>query len=263
LVGLGWRLHRIWSSDWWVNSDECLTKIEAAIEQAKTARPAEAAASQPAPPQSTQDPAEPEQEIEPEPAAEAPGAPPHPVYRAFAIKRLLGSPQDFYSPTSNDRIRQLILEVTQSEGPVALEVVTRRVAAHWGLTRLGANIRERVTQIANQVAVRQVRHGDVVFLWPRELDPAKYASFREPGVGENEQRDFDEMPPEEITAAAIHVLQEQVSLPLEQLIRETILVFGYQRSGQTIRRIVGSAIEAAVEQGRIVQNDNGTVRLPE
>ena len=37
LVGLGWRIHRIWGPDWRVDSDGCMKKIEAAIEQAKQA----------------------------------------------------------------------------------------------------------------------------------------------------------------------------------------------------------------------------------
>lgn len=263
LAGLGWRLHRIWSSDWWANPGECLSKIEAAVEQAKAARPSEAVSPQVAPAEVSQETTEqePEPAQEPESAPAAPGSPPHSVYRAYQVKRALSEPQEFYSMSATSRIRQLILEVTQAEGPVALEVVARRVAARWGMTRLGANIRERVADIAGQTAVTQVRHGDVVFLWPRGLNPATYTDFREPGVGENEQRAIDEIAPEEIAVAAIHVLQEQVSLPWEALIRETALLFGYQRAGQTIQRIVGSAIEMAIRQGRAVKNENGTVRL--
>ena len=38
LEGLGWRIHRIWSTDWWQNPDGELEKVLAAIEQATEQR---------------------------------------------------------------------------------------------------------------------------------------------------------------------------------------------------------------------------------
>jgi very-short-patch-repair endonuclease len=262
LVGLGWRLHRVWSSDWWANPDECMAKLDAAIEQAKLARtvasPAEAA-----PPAADQGTPETEEIVIADEPPEKPESDASPVYRAYRVKRLLGAQQDFYAPTADSRIRQLIREIVLDEGPVALDLAARRVAAHWGLGRLGSNIRDRIERIARAVDMKWVQHEDRMFLWPPNLDPATYSTFRAPGVGEEEQRDIDEIPPEEIGAAAVHVLKEQVSLPMEQLTRETALVLGFQRAGQTIQRIVGSALELAEKRGTICRDDRGNARLPD
>ena len=136
LVGLGWRIHRIWGPDWRVDADGCMARIEAAIEQAKLV----AAAAPPAPPKDPPVVQEPPVEQSPpsEPASEpvAPAeVPALPQYRAFQSRGPGGSPQDFYLPTADGTIRKLIEDIVRQEGPVAFEAVSRRVASHWGLGR--------------------------------------------------------------------------------------------------------------------------------
>ena len=100
-----------------------------------------------------------------------------------------------------------------------------------------------------------------MFLWPPDSNPVAYCSFRAPGMYENEQRDIDEIPPEEIAAAATYVLQQQVSLPLADLVRETALVLGFQRTGQTIQRVVRLALQPSLDSGSFHQDEEGRIRL--
>lgn len=256
LVGLGWRIHRVWGSDWWTDPDGCMAKIEAAIEQAKLAP----VAVPPPPPKEL--PVQPA--LPPEPAdepASLTATAALPQYRAYQPKGRGGSPQDFYMPSATGEIARLIDEMVRQEGPVALETVYRRIASFWGLGRVGSTIRERIEGIARRAGAKRVKHGQSVFLWPQDSDPVVYCSFRVPGVHENEQRDIDEIPPEEIAAAAIYALRQQVSLPMADLVRETALVLGFQRTGQTIQRIVQAAIKPSLKKGSIQQDDAGRVSL--
>lgn len=261
LRGLGWKLRRVWSSDWWANPDECIQKLKAALEQAKANR----ATSEPPSP----DPAPELPPLEPvrvgkeaEPTTQAPSRELH-QYRSCPIPRGVRDPQEFYLPSSDTVIRKLIEQVVQQEGPVHLEVVGRRVASHWGLARLGQTIRDRIDQVVRRSNVRRVSCGESVFLWAANSDPARYTSFRVPGVRDDDQRDIDEIPPEELIAAATHVLRQQISLPVADLVRETALLLGFQRMGQTIQRVVGAAIQDATARGVVVQDENGRVRLAE
>lgn len=184
-------------------------------------------------------------------------------YKSHPIRRAARDPQDFYSSSSESLICNLIEQVVQTEGPVHLEVVGRRVASHWGLTQLGRTIRDRIETLARRANVKRVSSGRKVFLWPMELDPAQYRSFRRPGMHSEDQRDIDEMPPEELVAAAMYVLEQQISLPLADLVRQTALLLGFQRAGRTIQRVLGAAIQTATEKDVIVRDENGRVRLPQ
>lgn len=261
LRGLGWKLHRVWSSDWWASPDECMAKVQTALEQAKANRHV-----CPAPPVETSPDPEPKETppvtVKAERLIGAPANSDIQQYRSFTIKKGPFDPQEFYLPSSESTIRRLIEDVVQHEGPVHLEVVARRVARHWGLNRLGQNIRDRMEEIAAHARVRCIKHGCQVFLWPMNAEPARYCSFRRPGVREDDQRDIEEIPPEEIVAAAQHILKQQISLPMADLIREIALVFGFQRAGQTIQRVVRAAIDKAAERGVIVTIINDRVHLP-
>lgn len=264
LTGLGWRLHRVWSSDWWHDSDGCLKRIEAAIEQAKVGSEARPSAPPTNSPRAALIAAAPEPEIvqaEPDPEPEPEACEVLPRYHAYRMKRLHGTPQAFYEPKADRTIKRLIEEIVAEEGPVALEVVSRRVAAHWGLARLGSTIRDRIAQIARQSRVKFSRQPHGVFLWPPGAQPDQYQTCRAPGIHEDEQRDIDEIPLEEITAAILHVLKQQVSLPRNELIRETALLLGFQRTGAIIQRTVGHAVDEALRCQAILADTDGRVRL--
>jgi hypothetical protein len=66
---------------------------------------------------------------------------------------------------------------------------------------------------------------------------------------------------EGMIAAVLHVLRQQVSLPKSELIRESALVLGFQRTGGMIQRIVGQAIDQALQGKAVCADDDGRVRL--
>ncbi|NQU43717.1 hypothetical protein HQ520_10555, partial [bacterium] len=80
--------------------------------------------------------------------------------------------------------------------------------------------------------------------------------FRLPGAEAPQRRDA----PEEIANAAHHVLTQHISMPQEDLIRETARLFGYQRTGQRVEECLCQGIwiltkggTAREEDGRITQ----------
>ena len=94
----------------------------------------------------------------------------------------------------------------------------------------------------------------------REQQPYRHCLFRAPGPHKSEQRNIDEVPPEEIAAAATYVLQQQISLPQTDMVRETALVLGFQRTGQTIQKVVEAAITPCLEKGFFCA-ESGRIRL--
>jgi hypothetical protein len=108
--------------------------------------------------------------------------------------------------------------------------------------------------------MRWVQHGDTTFLWPLEINPEQYDSFRAAGDEDDDRRAIDEIAPEEIIAAAIYVLRHQVSLPIEALVRETALALGYERCGQPIQRAIGAAIELAERRKKVSRDGGGRVQ---
>lgn len=259
LEGLGWKLHRVWSSDWWINADECLARIEAAIERASldcVRQPAVAASQiEPKPiPSESLGGASPPENLMVAPTSDGP-----PAYRAIRIGEVVGSPSEFYQSSAESKIGRLIEEIVAAEGPVSIDVVASRVVAHWQMSRRGATIVRRIEEIAARCNVSCYLSGETTFLWPTSIDPKSYCGFRVPGAIPDEQRRITDIPLEEIANAAAHVLSTQVSLPIDELIRETSLLLGFERTGSLIQRTIDSAVTFAMGRGRI--RDDGRGRL--
>src|SRR5207244_1106883 len=111
----GWRMHRIWSTDWWFDRAGETKRLRAALEAAR-------AAPRPVPP-SRSPAAEPTPERAPPPrpareAAPSPPAPPARPYIQAALTIASERPDDFHLPTSRALIQLRLATAVAEEGPI-------------------------------------------------------------------------------------------------------------------------------------------------
>lgn len=255
LIGLGWTIHRVWSTDWWEKPAEELAKIEAAIEVARQTIHVPETVAEPAaqwiaaaPPTTVSAPvAEITLSVSfPRPVVHEPVLP---VYEPFAFRELMGTPDGFYEAKSESSIRGLIEAVVCKEGPVSLDIVARRVAEHWRVGRVTSRTVNRIENLTRKADVKVVRETEGVFLWAPGQDPKTFSLFRIAGESENGKRDAECLPPQEIANAALHVLEQNVSLPVADLVRETARLLGYQRTGPAVEKAMRSGINLLVRKG--------------
>ena len=295
LRDLGWRLHRIWSTDWWTNPEQELQKLDAALARAATARgeralktiiatapgPGSAISATPMPaassdcnaassdtPKSVSSskiaaalrPAEATAAVPPGSAPAGP-RPVDPAYIPYNMKNPIGTQADYYEPSSAGHIRAILVEVVEQEGPISLELATRRVAAHWGFGRVtekAVNVVRRLIP-RNDIKVQTFEGG--AFLWPKDKMPETYTDFRVPGSTRESFRAADELPPEEIANAAMSLLLQHVSAPEDELCRELGRLFGFQRMGRIVQERMQAGIDVLVKKGVAARGDAGTVTV--
>jgi hypothetical protein len=200
---------------------------------------------------------------EPATADLAPAVEPVPkleVYRPTRPRRA-GTQDDFYQSSSNGAIRARIVEVVQQEGPIAQALAARRVAAAWGFGRVGSRASERIHRLMPK-EVRMEVGDDGAFLWPANLDSTEYRGYRVPDSNGDGTRQADELPPEEVGNAALHLLESHLSAPVDELVRETARLFGFQRVGRVVDERIRRGIEALVQSGR-ARREEGSVVLAE
>jgi very-short-patch-repair endonuclease len=262
LRGLGWNLHRIWSTDWWTNPEQEIRKLEAALEGADKARYEDSSGTRPKVP-----PIEPARRIaaasipihpqnEPGPKSKPlPEAGGPPIYTPYPVKQVLGTQEDFYSSSSDRHIRELIAEVVKHEGPISLELATRRVAAHWGFGRVHGKAIARVRRVLprDRVHIYASAAGD--FLWPVETEPETYSVFRVPGISPESSRNAKDLPVEEVANAALFLLRQHISAPEEEIVRETSRIFGYHRTGKLVEDRMREGIERLLQRSAARRDD--------
>ena len=199
LEGLGWRILRIWSTDWWTNADREADRLDRQLRDAldrlreKRAEREQAERDQaeraPVAADAGEDAAE-EQADAPGPGAsvneDLPGS-------GFVSADL------FYDPAYRDRLAQLVAGILAQQGPLREDRLVQAVARLHGFSRAGREIRERVlalTPPACVVTAEEIGR----FIWPPGVDPASWTLFRRPPPGQ--VCDPAEMPLQELVVLA-------------------------------------------------------------
>jgi len=286
LRGLGWELHRVWSSDWWRNPEREIQQIEKALNATlaknkleEEAAAAEPAAAEPAPaeipsPESpmaesvmpeTEPPGTPLPESQPGNElvriASAPAAPPMTetveaskpdvlpgarTYIPYDVIQPMGGSEEFYLPESNASIRQMIEEIVETEGPMAFDRLARLITNLWGMSKAGKKIRERVKKLIPAATLEIVCDRGIAFVWTKASLNQVYEGFRIPADG-GYKRGMDEIPTVEIANAARAILRQQIQLPAEALMAEVARSFGFQRTTENMRSHIQAAVDELIQ----------------
>ena len=103
--------------------------------------------------------------------------------------------------------------------------------------------------------------GEERFFWKPTQNPHAYTEFRANGEGDN-KRDAKEIPVQEAANAVSRALEEQFSLPQEDLIRAAANLMGINRIGSAVSALFLGGIVWAEKEGKISKsgNDNWMLR---
>jgi very-short-patch-repair endonuclease len=217
LRGLGWRLHRIWSADWFRNREECLQRCIAAIEASKAAKPAPAA------------PVARPGKIER--GSQAPEIPPVTPYASAKVAASLGDTHLADVPT--ETVAQFIAVIVEDEGPVHVDEIKRRVLeaiqARSGAKR-DAAIEEAVSVAAGRGLVRL----KAPFLWPRKDRPVVP---RDRSSLPDVSRRLDYVCDEECLAALDRAVKEACGCDGDEAATQAIRILGVKRNDEAIVRL--------------------------
>lgn len=240
LRGLGWRLLRVWSTEWWVDREGALDRLDQAVRaileesrdkaaELKRSREIEAAEPVITEEEGFEIPTHAEDALPVDAAVPARGeassaevAEPVPVQRVAHISSQLTVPMrrlyrkaelsslkpslrpaDFHDHSYDATLGELVRVVVEAEAPILDKVLVDRIARAHGFKRSGHLIRERVLEIAERHYFVQPNSDPDAgsFIWLSPDDPDRWNTFRVPG-SEEDVRFIDEIPREELLAAA-------------------------------------------------------------
>ncbi len=248
LEGLGWRIHRIWSADWFRDPEGELRRVLDAIETARHGRPSEPAerlidihlpdparsSPQPAAPSRSQVPSRPQSNsVRPQP------------YNEANLPRFGG--RDAIFEVSDEAVIVVLVACVAQEGPIHSDRALARVARCWGYERMSSNVEERVRR-ALRVAVQKRRiiaRGS--FLWDLTTSTDPYQG----PIREVKPRSIEQVAIEELAGTVLLVLQQGFAMPLENLITETAQFLGLSRTGHIVVARIREAIQYLHEKGRV------------
>ena len=245
LKSLGWQICHIWALDWWENPGAETEKIRTLVHRLQAAQlPLKNL------PETRQE--APVFEKEERKAAVKEEEPQQ--YRIMELPPVPGGVDAFFLQQNDRLLRAQVSNVLKKEAPVCRNVLVHRVLSAWGISRSGSRIERRFDEVLSTIQPPQSQINGVVFYWDKENTLEVYDQFRVP-ASEEERRNMDEIPPQEIGAGVYHILSRQISLSEEDMVRETARLFGFSRGSSTMEESIRRGIRWAEVRGRIRRED--------
>ncbi len=264
LEGLGWQLHRIWSTDWWIDPKGETKKLQVLLNRLVEETSEKEGSVSEEGSESADIPSQMEQQAEIQPESEA--SPPTsslirreevtpPLQEYFSVVLSSGISEKFYELGSSATLREQLVRVIEAEGPVSDRILFRRVARAWGLERTGSRIVERLRNLIPH-NIKTTKERDVIFYWATQMDPSSWRGFRVCGESEESRRSTADLCIEEIANIADYVIKQSGSLPISDLARATCRLIGMARTPADVEEQVKLAVRALVHTGRAELIDN-------
>lgn len=249
LNGLGWKLLRIWSTDWWVDRSNSLERLHREIDEELARHRAESSNQIDEPLTLDKDTiasgtaaaahaAEPARIARNVANAATVSIPPVDPYRVadFTAFRDVISRERFEDPDYLPTLARLIGHVLSQEAPIAEDVLVTRIARIHGFQRAGDRIRERVLKVTKRNhQIRRDPSGGR-FVWNAQQSPELWVRARAP-ADDAAVRGIDEIATEELLAAMSIV-------DAADIVSGVARYFGIKRVSATAR----SRIEKAVQR---------------
>jgi very-short-patch-repair endonuclease/DNA polymerase III delta prime subunit len=258
----GWRLYRVWSTDWFRDRSKATAGILRALEQALAAPPDDVpmtdspearATSGPAPDRETPRTSPPPS---PDLSASMPaggsrhstGADPDLPGEPYERYRERGERDFLLDRSRGARLKEQIIRIVRAEGPVHEELLMERLKEINQVGRAGTNVQENI-ECALKAAIQaaNVERVDEHFL---KVPGSRRRAFRTPGDGV--QRPLPFLPPEEIELAVLFTVEDQFGYQRDALPRRVAELFGFERTPTRLGESVGSVVDGLVERGALV-----------
>lgn len=218
LNGLGWKLLRLWSTEWWVDKQGALNRLHAAIETLLDESRAEAAMqkemkvsakvenpimAEAAPANTVTASVAEEEKIPPPSFLIHPVSPVAGVFQTTDCSALLNNLQadQFHNDEYDETLAKLVSFVITQEAPMLDTSLVQRIARAHGFGKAGRLIRERVLEFVDRAHHLTEDPLGGSFVWADAASAMNWSLYRTP-VSEDHLRKLEEISYQELRAAA-------------------------------------------------------------
>ena len=239
MEGLGWRIHRVWSTDWFRNPEGELRRLVGAIEEAKLYG---------GPRENGHGAAGTKTDIAREEELASAEVPTLPEYERWDTRITF---RGEFHQASPDSLGDLMAGIVELESPIHVQELSRRVTEAAYITRTGSRIRA-VIEASIRSAVRRGkmrRSGD--FLWHPAMQEVP---LRDRSGLPDASKKLEFVAPEEIEAAIRKAVADAYGMDRQEVPAAVVrLLFGFKRTMAGTQRWVTEVLEAAIADGKLVE----------
>lgn len=253
LQSLGWNIYRIWTLDWIKNKEKILADIQAEIQRilndAKIQEPIIIDASQP----------QPKTNISVISDDAIVSSKMKPYLSANISSMATASAESIYDATHRATLSNQILKIIRTESPIGQNHLFRKVLRLWDLPRSSGKLTQYLGELIKNLPDIREEISHQSFYWDQGQLATDLTHYRDNSL---EKRAIEDIAPQEIEIALIEIMDTNLSLLREDLVRAAARAFGFSKTGAQIDIIINNSIDKLLQQahwksinGRIVLID--------
>ncbi|MCR4853125.1 MAG: DUF4011 domain-containing protein [Prevotella sp.] len=245
LSGLHWNVMRIWAVDWYEHKEQVMDRILKRLNDIQNNVPAEAPPSDELKAQANKAFQVPETKQVEEQKNDR--------QLEYRVTKLDKTKLKF--DEKNDLLRQRatsrIMTLLSGEQPITNHLIYKRMAEYFGITRAGQRVQEYIDVILMSNAYMDpISNDQCAIYWTDQEAARNYNSYRIGGG-----RDPQEIPVIEAMNAVSHAVEQNISVPTDDLKRVTAQLLGFTRRGSKIDALTEKAIGILLERQVLTEAD--------
>ena len=246
LEGLGWTIHRIWSTAWFNDRAGEVDRLDSAVSHAIDGPRPSTTTAPPAPSRRGSGWSTNEQTHEPKVVVTPTDLDARPDWAVDYVEPVappIPSPRpDFHDLEAREILASQIREIVGRHAPIHHEAVLKAIRKEWGLHRAGQRMRDSFTTAVRMSAWRRDIEQDGVWLYSL----SRHTVVRVPAGPDAPRRPVDEVPPDEIELALKQMLRDAGTMSRVELRATWARLYGWQRVGADIDDAFKRATEALI-----------------
>ena len=241
LKDMGWKLHRVWSTEWFRSRD---TAIKLMIDNVERAMNRDLKKSMPA---ATIDDKDFTFKSVPAPrlTREHKSGTQYIKYKRRFQREILISANKQY------RLEEVLEEIIGAEGPIHQDVLEERIKEVFKVQKIGANIRKNIEQALRLAVHNKSLVRKKPFVWSNNN---QLKNFRTPG--DDVKRTLRLISSQEIALGILYLVEDQFGIMREQMPQAVAKLFEDQRMDPDEADLIRETTDQLIEDGVLVANGN-------
>lgn len=244
---LGWNIHLIWTMDWFENSNKVIDTIVEKIKYLQTLPVVKE--------ETIAEPIivptfEPIKAMMPDEILTNNNTSKQKPYVAASLTSVsFANSETIFEFQNRNIIKQQIQSLLDKEAPISKNLLYKKVLQAWNISRVGARLDKHLEEIIKEMNVVEITHHQP-FYWSNNTILDYYRS------NDIENRNMEDIAPEEIIVALEEVVTNNLSIEEEELLRYLARTFGFAKVGKQIDTLLRYSTDTAVKQEKVKRENN-------
>lgn len=156
--------------------------------------------------------------------------------------------------SSSSAVKKQLKDIIAVEQPITNTLLYKRIAQIWNLSRVTGRLQTMIDSQLTDNYLDPLSDQQRIY-WINESASKDYHTYRI-----NSKRDVLDIPIVEVMNAALYIVDQQISMPVEDLKRLASQVLGFARKGTNVDLATSKAVNLLLENGTL-QETNGMISI--